>query len=411
MRKPSGLTLILGATAVAAVAGYLVIWLVPLQIGLASYKTFGLFWSAMYLIVGTLAGLQQEVTRGTVPRDAGLPLRASLARNFGLIVAALVFALIVVSAPLWVSSLFPADGWRLVWPLAFATSSYVLVATLAGTLYGLARWWPLALMISVDALLRLAAVGIVSTVTRDAAALAWAAAAPFLLTIVLLWPAFRSSVVGKASLDVEYRALTWNVARTMVAAASTGILVSGLPVVIGVAAAAEPPALVASLFLAITITRAPVIVVVMSLQSYLLIRFRDHREEFGRTLLVFLGLLAAGGVVLALVAWLIGPAVFGLLYAGEVSLAGWFYGVLVLSSALIGSLTVTGAALLSRARHFGYTLGWLVAALTTIACFLPPIGIMGQILTAVIAGPVSGLAIHAGFLLSKRSAQSRTPRP
>lgn len=399
MRSPSGLLLILGATAVAAVAGYFVIWIVPVQIGLTDYKNFGQFWAAMYLVVGTLAGIQQEVTRGTIVRPAGLPERASLARNFGVLGAVAVFVAIVASAPVWVVTVFPDDGWALVFPLAFAASSYVLVATLTGTLYGLARWKAVALMIAVDAILRLAAVGLLSFVTRDTTVLAWAASAPFLLTILILWPGVRSSVVGRAALDVDYRALLWNVSRTMVAAASTGVLVSGLPVVIGIAGADEPAVLVSTLFLAITITRAPVIVLVMSLQSYLLIGFRESPGSINRNLLRALAIIAAGGLGLAAAAWAIGPVVFDLLYGGAVMLEGWFYGVLVVSSALIAAMAVTGSAVLARSQHRPYSLGWLVAAAATIVCFTVPAGITEKTVVAVLVAPLCGLAVHLGYLL------------
>ena len=54
----------------------------------------------------------------------------------------------------------------------------------------------------------------------DAVVLAWAVALPFPLAIVLLWPAIRRGFVGRSELDVGYRALSWNVARTVVASGS-----------------------------------------------------------------------------------------------------------------------------------------------------------------------------------------------
>jgi len=400
LRQPSGLSLIIAATGVAAAAGYLVIWLVPREIGLDAYYSFGLFWAAMYFVVGTLSGLQQEVARAAAPVSIDRPQRGS-ARNFALVFSAAVFATVIVTAPLWVSTVFPTGGWALVLPLAVASSSYALVAVLAGTLYGLSGWWQLAAMIVVDALLRLIAVVAVASVTTDAAALAWAAAVPFLLTLVVLWPGIRRSVVGAAALDVEMRALTWNVARTILAAASIGVLVSGLPVVIGIAAGDTPRALAAALFLAVMITRAPVIVVVMSLQSYLLVKFRDQRGGLAPALWRIEAVVLGGGALLALVAALIGPVVFELLYPGQIELAGWFYAVLVLSSALIGGLIVTGSAVLAVGMHRAYTLGWVVAALVTIGSFALTGDLLTRVVIAVVAGPVAGSAVQLGFLLAR----------
>ena len=399
-----GLMLILGATALAAIAGYLVIWLVPLRIGLADYAVFGLFWAAMYLLVSALSGIQQEVTRATVPRPSPLAPRASPARNFGVVASGGVFVSVVATAPFWVSAVFPEGGWSLVWPLAFAAASYVLVATLAGTLYGIKAWGPLAAMISVDAVLRLVLVAMVAGWTGDVVTLAWAAAAPFLLTIALLWPGFRSRVVGATALDVGYRALVWNVARTVGAAASMGVLVSGLPVLIGIAAVGEDPETVAALFLAITITRAPVIVTVLSVQSYLVVRFLGHPATFWRDFLAIQAVIAIGGVLLALAAWAWAPAVFDLLYRGGIDLPGWFYGVLVISSALVGALAVSAPGVLALSQHLVYSLGWVVAAIVTIGCFMLPFGLLAQTVTALIAGPIAGLAVHASYLVTKRAS-------
>jgi len=403
VKRPSGLTLILGATGIAAVCGYLVIWFVPVQIGLAAYKPFGLFWAAMYLLVSALSGVQQEVTRATVPRSPSRAATANPARNFGVALAGVVFVIVVASSPLWVDAVFPGEGFALVPPLAVAAASYVLVATLAGTLYGISGWVPLALMVAVDALLRLVAVVAVAAVTSDTVTLAWAAATPFLLTIVLLWPAVRRGVVGRTWVDVGYRALSWNVTRTVAASASMGLLVSGFPVLIGLASAGEQAAFVASLFLAIMITRAPVIVLVMSLQSYLVVRFRDRRKEgFWRQFLLIQAAIAGGGVVLAVVAAFIGPAVFEWLYGSEFDLDGWFYAVLVVSSALVGALVVSAAAVLADSQHLVYSLGWLIAAAVTLGCFLLPADLLTRTVVALIAGPVAGLVVHGSHLLVRQ---------
>lgn len=402
MRRPSGLVLILAATVIASAASYLVVWLVPLRLGgFAEYKTFGLFWSAMYFTVGALAGIQQEVTRATTPRDPSPTAGASPARGFGLVVGVVVFAVLALTAPLWADAVFDGSG-SLALPLAFAAATYVMVATLAGTLYGISGFVALALMISVDALLRLALLLVLAGVTSDPLVLAWASAVPFPLTIAVLWPFFRHRVAGRTRLDVGYRRLSWNVARTLVASASAGIIVSGLPIVIGVAGEGEPAAFVAALFTVVTLARAPVIVAVTSLQSYLVVRFRDAGADLGRRLVRLQLLVLAGSVALALIAWPVGPPVIALLYGERVELDGWVYAVLVLSSGLIGSLVVSATAVLARAGHVVYSLGWLVAALTSFACFALPLDLLAKTVVAVLVGPVGGLAVHLVALAARR---------
>lgn len=401
-QRVSGLTLILIATGVAGVTSYVVTWLVPFSIGVAGYALFAIFWSFTYLVVGALFGIQQEVTRGTRGVDPLAQPVASRARSFGLIAGASVFTLIVGSAPLWVHAVFPVGGWALVWPLAFGTASFVMVAVLCGSLYGIAEWVPIAVMMIVDAVLRLIAIVVVLAFTADVVALAWAVALPFPLTLVLVWPFVRRSVVGRIQLDVGYRALTWNVARTILAAASTGVMVSGFPLVLGLTSAAEPAAVVGLYILAITLTRAPLIVIAMSLQSYLIVTFRDSPESFWRTLLRMQSVVAAGGAVLAALGWMAGPPVFSFLFPRETAPEGWLVAVLVVSSALVAAMCVNGPAVLAGSQHLVYSAGWVVGAVATIAALMLPLDFSSRTIIALFAGPLCGLVVYSAYLVRLR---------
>lgn len=407
-RRPpriSGLGLILIATAIAGVASYVVTWLVPRQIGFASYAAFAVFWSFIYLLVGALSGIQQEVTRATGPRGSESAPSGRAAR-FAAAAAGLVFAVILLSAFAWVLVVFPEQGWALVPPLAVGAASYVLVTVLCGSLYGIGQWRPLATITVTDALLRLAGLGVALLFTHDIVWLAWAVALPFPVTLILLWPLIRRSVAGRSELDVGYAQLARNSAHTILAAAATGLMVSGFPLLLGVAARDEPADIVGLYILSITLTRAPLIVVLMSLQSYLVVSFRNNAESFGRRFLQVLGVILGAGVLLAAAGWLLGPAVFALLFPGELVPEGWFLAVLVFSSVLVGALCVTGAAVLSRSRHAAYTGGWVGSALVTIAMLLLPVDFTAKTVLALVVGPLAGLVVHGASLAAGRRAVS-----
>ena len=395
----SGFAIILIATGIAGIASYAVTILVPNRIGLAAYAIFAVFWSSVYLVVGALGGIQQEVTRGTHPIAQNAPVRASRARNFGIAAGFAVFAAVLATAPLWANKVFPAEGWNLVWPLAVGTASFVMVAVLAGSLYGVAAWVPLALMMTVDALLRLASLSITLLFTTDVVALAWAVALPFPLTLLVLWPFIRHSIVGRSQLDVGYRALTWNVARTIVAATATGIMVSGFPLLLGLTSHSEPKETLGVYIATITLTRAPLIVVALSLQSYLVVQFRDNAEHFWRQFLRLIGIVFAGGAVLAVAGWLLGPAVYHLLFpTGDPD--GPFFAILVGSSALVAALCISAPAVLARSQHLVYTAGWVAAAVVTIGALVLPIDFASRTIAALVCGPVVGLVVHATYLVS-----------
>ena len=407
----SGFVIILLATGVAGVASYAVAILVPNRIGLAGYAVFAVFWSFLYLIVGTLGGIQQEVTRATLLRTGETTIHASRARAFGLVAGILVFIAIVGTAPLWMATAFPGNGWNLVWPLAVGASSYVMVAVLAGSLYGVAAWVPLGLMISVDAILRLIGLGVTLSVTTDIVALAWSVAIPFPLALVMLWPFIRPSIIGRSQLDVGYRALSWNVARTILAAGATAVMVSGFPLLLGLTSHSEAKATLGMYIVTITLTRAPLIVVALSLQSYLVVHFRDNAQHFWRHLLGLLVTIAAGGTALAVAGWFLGPPVYQFLFPNKQQPDAPFFAILVGSSALVAALCITAPAVLARARHFVYTAGWVAAAVITIAALMLPIDFASRTVCALLGGPIVGLVVHSSYLIAARLGVRRAITP
>ena len=409
--KPSGAVLILGATVIAGVAGYLVTWVVYRTVGTAPYATFAVYRAALYLVIGGLSGIQQEITRATRVIEPGSRTRPSRARNFGLIAAGGVVVAIVGSSPLWSMQVFPEHGWALVWPLACGAGSYVLVAVLSGSLYGIAQWRSVALLIACDGVSRLALALVALAVTQDVVVLAWAVAIPFPLAIVVLWPFIRAGLVGRSDIDVRYRGLIWNVSRTVLASVSMAILVSGFPLLLALTSSAQSPALIGEIIFTITLTRAPLVVVAMALQSYLLVRFRDDAVDPLRLFFTILGGILGVATLLGVLGWWLGPAVFGILSADPVQVDGPFIAVLVVSAALVAALCVSAPAVLARSEHFVYSLGWAVAALVTVAIMITPMDFMTRLIVALLCGPVAGLVVHVGWLVlaARRPAAGSLP--
>lgn len=406
MRRAGGLTSIVLATAIAGVAGYAVTWIVYRQVGPAPYAVFAVFWAALYLVIGGLSGIQQEVTRATQRVEPGQRGGASPARNFAAVAAVLVAGLVLATGGLWAQPVFGEGGWALVPPLALGAGSYVLVATLAGSLYGISQWRSLAALIAMDGVLRLTILLVALTMTRDVVALAWVVAAPFPLTILVLWPIIRRDFVGRTALDVGYAGLTGNVARTVLASISSAVLVSGFPLLLSLAARDQPRALVGELIFTLTLVRAPIIVTVMSLQSYVLVKLKELGPAWPGLFVRLLALVAGAGVVLAFAAYWIGPPVLAWVSGAPVSLDGGVIAVLVLSSGLVACLSVSAPAVLAQSRHAVYTTGWVVAAVVTIVLVLLPIDFLSAVCLALVAGPLAGVATHVGWMLVARRRQN-----
>jgi hypothetical protein len=169
--------------------------------------------------------------------------------------------------------------------------------------------------------------------------------------------------------DSSYRQLGWNAARAVVASISTAVLVSGFPLLLGVTSRGEPAALIGELIFAITLTRAPLIVSVMSLQSYFVVRFRDSGKHWVRLFSRVLLIVGGAAVILAVLgAWIGRPVI------------EWISG-----------------------HPTPFTAGWLAAAAATIAVMAIPLEVLLRVSLALLVGPVVGIVVH---LVSLRTSDA-----
>lgn len=396
--------LILGASIVSGAAGYLVTAIVADRVSAPEYTAFAVFWSALYLVVGTFGGVQQEFARATSVRGEGA---ASGARGslFAVVLAAALLAVVAGTSPLWAGWVLADSSSWLAAPLAIGAASYVIVAALAGTLYGVRWWMPLVALIVIDGLARLAGVLLVLGLGGDLVALGWAVAAPFPLAVLLVLPFVAARVRREAVLDVGMRALTWNVARTVAAAAATAALISGFPLLLEVTSPSDSAAALAPIILALTLTRAPIVIPLMSLQSYFIVRFGDRRGSLLGEVARLVGAVIAVSVVLAALAAWIGPGIIVWLFGAEFEIGALLLFVLVASSGLVAALCVTGPAVLALAKHSHYVGGWAAGAFVTLGLLLLPIDLELRTSLALTVGPLVGLVVHgAGIVEARRAA-------
>jgi hypothetical protein len=399
--RASPLVLVLGATVASGALGYLVTIVVAVDLGAEAYVGFAVFWSALYLCVGTFSGVQQEVTRASSARLDGTVdnSNSSGARTLAVFTAVLAVAVVLVIAALtttvgrWV---FGDDAAGLAGPLAVGVASFVVVAALSGALYGVRAWTTLAVTIALDGVIRIAAIGLILAADGSLVELGWAVVAPFPLAVMLVLPFVARRLATTLHVDVSYRALSWNVARTVTGAAATALLISGFPLVLQALSADESPAVIGPLILSLTLTRAPIVIPLLALQSYFIVRFGERPSRAGVATSRTVALVLAAAVGLGLLSAVVGPAVLVAVFGAEFMVSGMLLFVLVASSGLVAALCVTGPATLALGHHSAFATGWAAAAATTVLLLsLVPgnIGLRASI--ALVAGPVAGLIVHA----------------
>jgi hypothetical protein len=320
--------------------------------------------------------------------------------------AAVVAALVVAAtSPAWAPSVFGISAMQLVLPLSVGTALYLLLTAATGTMYGTYAWRRLAAFIILDVAFRLLLVAIGLALGIGVVGLAWAAVVPFLLVILTVVVPARDELFARTRLDVGYGAATLNVLRTVIAAGSAAVLVSGFPLLAGITTPHGAPSQLSAVVFALTITRAPIVIATLSLQSYLLVQFRDHPERTLRLLAVIAVGMAAVGTLLALLAWWIGADVIVWLAGEGFRLPAAYVGLLVATSIATGWIMIAGIAVLARGRHTAYSAGWFVAAAVAVLLMFVPGDLFTRSVVALAVGPLAGLVVHLVALLGRSRSQ------
>jgi len=350
----------------SAISGYVVMLLAWRVLGSEDYSQFAAYWGAFFALGGVANGLMQEITRSVRVTGAGTVLAPSGTRvrllPAGLLLGIVFAVAVFVSGPAWSSLGLPTHSGVGVMLMAVGILGFTLQAATAGALSGTERWKSYAVLLTVDAALRLIVAGAAGllggpgfgfAVATVAGTVAWA-------LLATLSPSTRAAL--RSALDVGPGVFWRNTASAMLASSGTSALVVGFPVLITATARDSDPApLVGAVILAITLTRAPLLVPLTSFQSAMIVYFVGHRRDGVRSLVAPLGAVAAAGLAGASAAWLIGPWLLGSLFGDASELPGAVLAALTASSVGTAALMVTSNAALAFNKHVLYSAGWWTA--------------------------------------------------
>ncbi|MET0830372.1 MAG: hypothetical protein ABWY26_12670 [Microbacterium sp.] len=407
MKRPSSAAHLAGASVIAGLSGLVVTWAVARVSGPEAYAVFAVFWSAMYLVIGCLAGVQHEVTRSVAVSPTGAHASRTSGWRFATVVSVGIVVLVAATLPLWAPSSFGNPYLPLALPLLLGVGIFVFMATVSGSLAGSGSWAGVSFIIGMDGVLRLVTVAVALLFTDDPAILAWMVVAPLPLTLGTAIVLFRRPLRQAMVLADGYRTLLWNIVRTMTAAAGSAILITGFPLLLALVSDRDQQNELAPLILAITLTRAPLLMPLSAFQGFLVVQFAKRPDRQWRLLLRLTGGLALFGTLAAVLAWLIGPAILEFFFGSEYVLGGELLALLVAAAAAIACLYITGPAVLASGAHAGYALGWIGAVVCALLVMSIPGGLSERAVLALTLGPMVGVVLHIGFLLARRrSAKS-----
>lgn len=409
----SGLRSILPAMVVASGLGYAVQLMAPAMLSAADYVGFSLFWSALFLCVSALSGVQNEVSRASY--DAGGQRDRTVFRRYAIVIVGVSAAVAIAAAFAVATTVLPGNVAVVVIPFAVGVISVALITLLTGALYGTRRWGGVAVAIIADPAIR--AVMFASVIVAMLLTSGWpvplsitllAVAAPFALAAVVVWFSSARAAVSTIDVDVDLATLLKNTALTLLASTSLGFMVAGMPIIVTVLGRDSPKELVAGTVLLVVLMRAPLVSPMIALQSYLTVTFRDAPHQAWRRAALVAGGLAAATATLAVVAAVWARPIAAALLPQYVLPEPWVIAAIVAGAGVVGCQTVTGAVVLSRSLHRVYAAGWLVTALVTLALAFLKIDFGVAVAISLTIPGLIGVAVH---VVAGRLSEGGRTRP
>jgi len=387
------------ATVLSALCGYAVLYLAARDLEPAGFSVFGVFWGAFGLVTGAAFGLLQEATREV--RSARYTEVVSGPRTHPMRVAAMVgvaaATMIALSSRLWSGHVFVEERWLSVALLSVGLAGFCLHATLLGMLAGVSRWTQYGSLMVTDAVLRVVVAAVTVAAGWGLVGYLWATVAGSVAWLMLLIASPATRAAGRLLTPGGTMTFLRGASHSIAAAGAGAILVMGFPVLLK-ATSGDLGAAGGVVILAVTLTRAPLLVPLTAMQGNLIAHFVDQHTERLRALVApavvvtGIGLL---GVVLAGVfgPWLLREA-FGAEYRADGALLAW----LTAAAVAIALLTLTGAAAVAAALHRAYSVGWVSATVASALLLLLPLALETRTVIALLCGPLAGIAVHLAAL-------------
>jgi O-antigen/teichoic acid export membrane protein len=306
-------------------------------------------------------------------------------------------AAIAASSPLWSAHVFVESQWLSVALLSVGLAGFCLHATLLGMLAGVNRWTQYGTLMVTDAVLRVVVAAATFVIGWHLVGYLWATVAGSVAWLILLIasPATREA----ARLMTPGGTVTFlrGASHSIAAAGASAILVMGFPVLLK-ATSSDLGATGGVVILAVTLTRAPLLVPLTAMQGNLIAHFVDQRTERLRALVGPAAVVTGLGLLGVLLAGLFGPWLlregFGTEYRADGALLAW----LTAAAVAIALLTLTGAAAVAAALHRAYSAGWVSATVASALLLLLPLGLQTRTVIALLCGPLVGIAVHLAAL-------------
>lgn len=384
---------------VSALSGFLIITLSARFLTTTENSGFMTFWAALFFVFGVLTGIQNEVTRAVrvelrQSSQVGVTSPLVAALGFGAVVSVGVVGLTPVLLRAFRTLDTPSLAIIL---MAGATVLFSGHLATVGALSGFGRWRGVAALTGGEAVVRLLLTVCAAVTVSGVAGFEMAAVGATLTWVVFAASSRRVRKALHLKVSLAYRSLTARVGQAMAASAANALLVTGFPLLMSVTSDPGVYANAAPLLVAVSVTRAPLLMPIGAFQSMIITWFVDNDSSTERNLLPRLVLaITATGVLGALAAAAVGPTLMQFIFGAAYRSSPWILAALVIDAAMLALLVLGGAIALALDLHSLNTLGWYVAVVVAVAVMMLPVSLESRTIGALFLGPVVGSVVHLG---------------
>lgn len=389
------------ASAVAAIAGIVILFIASHSLSKEDNSEFLSFWAALFFMYGIVGGIQTESTRaasrssvsGQQGRGRGFPKLIAVGAISGGVLALLVAAV----SPLLVTHVFSLNSTIIVAGLILTAILYSCHCVLAGVLQGSGEWTLYSRFLMLEALLRLATIGTAAGLALGLAGLEIACLIALVAWLILLATSGAARRAMKVRADEPLLTMLKQTFHTVVSSVASAALIVAFPLLIRITTPASVFEQSAPLLLAISMTRAPIMVPLQAFQGFAIAQVAKAGSQGWRALqkpmLLLLGVGSAGAVL----AYFVGPSLM-LLFGSGYEVSGLTLALLTLAAVIMAMLTLTGTAALATGRHRAFSSGWASAAIVAFAALLLPLPLDIRCIVSLTVGPLMGISVHAASL-------------
>lgn len=309
-------------------------------------------------------------------------------------------AVIAGTSPLWAPHVFAEQRGLSVALLSLGLAGFCMHATLLGMLAGDGRWSLYGSLMVIDAVTRVVVAAAAFLLGWGLVGFLWATVAGSVAWLLVLVGSVTARTVARLQTAGSPSEFLSGAAHSIAAAGASAILVMGFPVLLK-ATSDELGAAGGVVILAVTLTRAPLLVPLTAMQGNLIAYFVDHRGARLRALLKPAVMVGALGVVGVVAAYLIGPWLLREAFGPQYRTSGMLLACLTAAAVSIAMLTLTGAATVAAALHRAYSLGWVGATAAAALLLCLPLDLETRTVVALLCGPLVGIVVHLAALAQR----------